>query len=53
MSTSLTVDTSTIEEMLRARVTNIIVLPDGEITTEKEVDKAMVSSFKGVRLNMT
>ena len=52
MSTSLVVGTSATEEMLRTRVTNTIVLPDGALTTEKEDDRPMVRSLKEVGLNM-
>lgn len=52
VSTNLAVDTSTAKEMLSARVTNMIVLLDGALTTEKEADRPMVSSLKGVGLNM-
>ncbi len=52
VSTSLAIGTSAAEEMLRTRVTNTIVLPDGALTTENEADRPMVSSLKGVGLNM-
>lgn len=53
MSTSLSIDTSVAKEMLRTRVTNIVLLLDGVLTIENDVDKPMVSSLKGVGLNMT
>lgn len=52
MSTSLAIDTSATEEMLCTRVTNMIVLPNGALATEKEADKPTIRSFKGVGLNM-
>lgn len=38
--------------MLHTKVTNMIVLPVGALTTENEVDKPMVNNLKGVGLNM-
>jgi len=52
MSTSLVVDTLVAEEMLHARMTNTIVLPDGALITENEVDRPMVSNLKGIGLNV-
>ena len=52
VSTSLTIDTSATKEKLRIRVTNMIVLPDGELTIEKEANRPTVRSLKGVGLNM-
>lgn len=52
MSTSLAVGTSAAEEMFHARVTNTIMLPNGTLITKNEADGPMVSSLKGVRLNM-
>ena len=52
MSTSLAVGTSAIEEILRTRVTNMIVLPDGALTIENKSDRPMVIILKGVGLNM-
>lgn len=52
MSTRLTIDTSAAVEMLHAKVTNMIVLPDGALTIENEADRPTVSSLKGVGLNM-
>ena len=49
---SLAVGTSATKEMLRTRVTNKIVLPDGALTAEREADRHMMSSLKGVGLNM-
>ena len=44
VSTSLAVGTSASEEMLCARVTNTIVLPDGALITENEANRPMVNS---------
>ena len=40
------------EEMLRARMTNTIVLLEGAIVTENEADRPMVRGLKGVGINM-
>ena len=52
VSTSLAVGTSATEEMLCTRVTNMTVLLDVALTIEKEADRPMVSSLKGVGFNM-
>jgi len=52
MSNSLAINALVVEEMLRTRVTNMIVPLNGALTTEKESDRPMVSSLKGVALNM-
>lgn len=52
MSTGLTIDTSAAEAMLHTRVINAVLLPNGANTTENKVNKPMVSSLKGVGLNM-
>jgi len=52
VSTNLVIDTSATKEMLRTRVTNTIVLPEGALTTEKEANKLVVNSLKGVEWNM-
>lgn len=38
--------------MLRAHMTNTIVLPDGALVTENEADNPMVIRLKGIGLNM-
>jgi len=38
--------------MLRAKMANMIVLPNEALITKNEADRPMVSSLKGVRLNM-
>ena len=50
--TSLTIGTLAAEDMLRTRMNNMVLLPDGALTTENEVDMTMVSSLKGVGFNM-
>lgn len=40
------------EEMLRACMTNTIVLPEGAIVIENEADRPMVSGLKGIEKNM-
>lgn len=52
MSTSLAVGTSITEEMLCARMTNTIVLPDGTLIIENEDDRPMVSELNGIELNV-
>jgi len=52
VSTRLAVGTSAAEEMLHTRVTKTIMLPDGALTTEQEVERPMVRSLKGLGLNM-
>ena len=52
LSISLTIDTLAAEEMLQTRVTNAVLLPNGALTTENEANRLMVSSLKGVGLNM-
>lgn len=52
MSTILAIGASVVIEMLCTRVNNVILLPDGALTTENEVDMPMISSLKGVGLNM-
>lgn len=52
VSTSLAVGTSAAEEMLRAQMTNTIVVPDGALVTENKADRPMVSELKGIGLNV-
>lgn len=52
VSTSLAIDTSTVEKMLCTRVTNVILLPNGALTIENVADRTMVRSLKGEGLNM-
>ena len=40
------------KEMLRAQMTNTIVLPDGALVIENEADRPMVTGLKGIRLNI-
>ena len=52
LSTSLVVGTIAAVEMLRARMTNTIVLPKEALVTENKVDMPMVSVLKGFGINM-
>ena len=52
LSTSLKVGMAAAEELLRTRMTNTIVLPEGALVTENEVDRPMVNVLKGVKINM-
>ena len=51
MSTNLAIDTSKVFKMLRTKVSNTIVLPDGALTTKNEADRPTISALKGVGLN--
>lgn len=52
VSTNLAVGTSAAKEMPHARMTNIIMLPDGALITENEADTPMVNGLKGIILNV-
>lgn len=52
VSTSLAIGTSEAVEMLRTKASNVIVLPNGALTTKNEADRPTVSDLKGVRLNL-
>lgn len=52
MSTSLTIDTLEGAKMLCVRNSRAIVLPDGAMTIENEVERLTVSTLKGVGLNL-
>lgn len=53
LSTSLIVGMTTAEEMLHARMTNTIMLPEGALVTINEANIPMVSALKGVEIKMT
>lgn len=38
--------------MLCVKASNVIVLPDGELTSENEANRPTVSALKGVGLNL-
>jgi len=50
--TSLAIDTLEAADMLCAKASSAIVLPDGALTIEKEVERPIVSALKGVGLNL-
>lgn len=52
ISTSLAIDTSEAAEMLRVKASSVIVLPNGALTTENEVNRPTVSALEGVGLNL-
>lgn len=52
LSTSLAVGMVAAEKMLYTCMTNTIVLPEGALVTENEVDKPTISALKGVGINM-
>lgn len=52
MSTSLTIGTSEAAEMVRAKVSSVIMLLDGALTIKNEADRPTVRALKGVGLNL-
>lgn len=52
LSTNLAVGTAAAEEMLHTRMTSTIVLPEGALVTDNEVNRPMVSVVKGLGINM-
>jgi len=44
--------TSVVDVMLHTRVTNVVPLPNRALTTENEADRPIISSLKGVGVNM-
>ena len=52
MSTNLAIGTSEATEMLCAKDSRVIVLPDGALTTENEDYRPIVSALNGVGLNL-
>lgn len=52
LSTSLTVGTMTVEQMLLTQVTNTIVLLEGALVTKNEADRPTISTLKCIGINM-
>lgn len=52
MSTNLAVGMAAAKKMLRAHMTNTIVLAEEALVTENEANRPMVSALKGVGINM-
>jgi len=52
VSTSLSISTSEATEMLHAKVSRAIVLPNGALTTKNEADRPTFNAFKGVGLSL-
>jgi len=52
LSTNLTVGSMTIEQMLRVRMTNKIVLLKGALMTSNEAEKPLVSMLKSLCVNI-
>jgi len=52
LSTSLTVGTMTVEQMLRAQVTNTIVLLEGALVTTNDADRPTITTLKCIGINM-
>ena len=44
--------TSTMEQLLRAKMANTIMLPKGALTTQSMEDRTIVGRIKGVGLNL-
>lgn len=53
LSTILVVGTMVVEQMLRAQVTNTIVLLEGALVTTNEADRPMISTLKGLNINLS
>lgn len=52
MSNSLAVDISVAANMLCTKDSSVIVLPDGALSMDNEVDRSTVNTLKGVGLNL-
>ena len=52
VSTSLTISTLEVAGVLHVKDPRMIVLLDGALSTENEVDRPAVSTLKGVGLNL-
>lgn len=52
MSTTLAIGTLEAAEILCVKVSSMIVLHDGALTTENEADRPTVYALKGVGLNL-
>ena len=52
VATYVVAGTSTIEKMLRASMANTIVLLEGVLEAENEIDRATVGRIKGLGLNL-
>lgn len=52
VSTSHAIGTSEATEMLRTKVSSVIVLLDGALTTKNEANKPTVNTLKEVGLNL-
>lgn len=52
LSSSLAVGSTTVEQMLRAQMTNTIVLSEGALVPSNEADRPSVSALKGLGLNL-
>lgn len=52
LSTNLVVGTTIVEETLCTGTTNTIVLLEGALVVVNEVDRPMVSTLKGIGINM-
>jgi len=52
LSTNLAVGTTIVEQMLCARTTNTIMLPEWALVITNEADRPTISALKGIRINM-
>lgn len=52
VSTNIVIGTSEVAEMLHAKVSLAIVLPEGALTTKNEAESPTVSTLKGMGLNL-
>jgi len=48
-----TTGTSATEQLLQAKMANIIVLPEGALTTDNAEDRAAIGWLKGLGLNLS
>jgi len=52
MSTILAISTLDVVDMLLMKACNVIALPDGALTMDNEADRTIISTLKGVGLNL-
>lgn len=52
VSTSLAINTSEPDEMLHAKASNMIMLPNGALTTKNDTDMPTFNALNGVELNL-
>lgn len=52
MSTHIAASTSVAEHMLRAKIANMINLPEGALVSESTMDWVMLNTMKGIGLSL-